>query len=115
MTSSDIIHGVYVRIVKAKLKKLLEKIRHECRAPRQMTATFDHWFDCSGVLVSVVVHIGSETKPFERSTTSAVAVALRQAVIYLHRHPVTLRVLTCDVHDGQLDAQPILSEPIEPV
>jgi hypothetical protein len=49
---SALIHDVYDRIVKANLKKLSEKIRHECRAPRQMTATFDHWFDGSGVLIA---------------------------------------------------------------
>ncbi len=111
----DIVHDVYEWIVKANLKKLWEKIRHEGRPPRRMTATFDHWFDGSGVLVRVVVHMGSEISPAYDSTTTAVAAALRHAVIYLHRHPSTHRVLTYNVQDGHVDAQPMLSEPIEPL
>jgi hypothetical protein len=111
----DVVHDVYERIVKANLKKLWEKLRHEPGRPPEMTATFDHWFDGSGVVVRVVVHLGSENSGGEDSTTSAVAAALRQAVIYLHGHPITHRVLTYHVHDGSVARLPTLSEPIEPV
>lgn len=108
----DIVHDVYERIVKPNLKKLWEKIRRDGHPPRRMTATFDHWFDGSGVLVRVLVDMGSEMSPGEDSTTTAVAAALRHAVTYLRGHPITHRVLTYNVRDGHVDPQPTLSEPI---
>jgi hypothetical protein len=111
---SDIIHDVYEQIVKANLKKLWEKLRHEPRPPSQTIAMLDHWFDGSGVLVRVAVHLQPDTTN-EDSTTNSVATALRQAVTYLHGHPITHRVLTYDVYDGHVEPQPRLSEPIEPL
>ena len=109
----NIVHDVYERIVKGGLKKLWEKIRREDRPPRRMTATFDHWFDGSGVLVRVVVHLRSETSPVEDPATAAVAAALRHAAVYLRGNQVTHRVLTYHVHDGHVDRLPMLSEPVE--
>jgi hypothetical protein len=108
----DIVHDIYERIVKGNLKKLWQKIRGDDHPPRQMMATFDHWFDGSGVLVRVVVYLPTEAAPYEDATTTAVAAALRQAVVYLREQPVTHRVLTYEVHDGHVDPQPMLSEPI---
>jgi hypothetical protein len=109
----DLAHDIYERIVKASLRRLWEKHRQE-GDPLQVTATFDHWFDGSGVLVRVVVHSGPTADTDGTLTTSAVTAALHQAVAYLRTHPVTHRVMTYEVHDGRVGQLPTLSEPIGP-
>jgi hypothetical protein len=111
----DLTHDVYERIVRESLKKVWQKIRPKRDVPSGMTARFDHWFDGSGVLVRVVVHLDPRMSTVEDSTASAVTAALRQAVIYLSRNPVTHRVLTYHVHEGRVDPRPVLTEPIEPL
>lgn len=111
---SAIGHDIYEQIVKPNLKKLVERARNEGR-PSRTIATFDHWFDGSGVLVRVIVDLGAENDPAEDQTTTAVAAALRLAVTYLGSHPITHRVLTYSVNAGHVDPRPMLSEPIQPL
>lgn len=104
----ELLSKVYIDRVKPALLKLGARLRSRQRTGGVVLARFDHWFDGSKVLVRVCVY----TVAPETADPAVVAEALRSAVDWLRTHPVTHRVLTYEVRDGQIPSEPLLSEPV---
>lgn len=101
--------AVYERIVQPAFDRLWDKFSKRNGAQPPIVARFDHWFDGSKVLVRVLV------RSDERDGTpdaTLVPAALRRAAEWLRGNPITHRVLTYTVENGELSSQPDLSEPI---
>jgi len=107
---ADVATQVYQERVQPAVEKLWASMRRRGQDPRQgCTAVFDHWFDGSQVLVRVVVHFKATDKLMD---TQVVEKALRHAALWIQQHPVTHRVLTFEVRNGDLIPEPELSEPV---
>lgn len=106
-----LIDRLYDRQVQPVLEQMWQKIRRSRRPPLKTRMVFDHWFNRSGVLVRTIILIEPEAENID--VRSLVAQTLEQATHYIHKHPVTHRVLTYEVIDGRLTGVPILTEPVQ--
>lgn len=105
----EILSKVYADRVQPALQRLGARLRsHGMRSDELVLTRFDHWFDGSKVLVRICIY----TKAPGTADSAVVAQVLRLAVNWLKSHPVTHRVLTYEVREGNIPAAPLLSEPV---
>lgn len=102
---------IYEQLVQPALDRTWSRMRERKERQRPVTAQFDHWFDGSKVLVRVLIRSDENA---ETPDAAVITAALRGACEWLQRNPVTHRVLTYDVEDGEVPSSPRLTEPIEP-
>ena len=105
----ELLSQVYTDRVQPALRRLGDRLRsHRAHSGEPMLTRFDHWFDGSKVLVRICIY----TEAPETADSVLVAEVLRLAVSWLNSHPVTHRVLTYEVREGKIPAEPLLSEPV---
>lgn len=105
----ELLSEVYADRVQPALQRLRARLRsHRIQSGERVLTRFDHWFDGSKVLVRICIY----TEAPETADSEVVAQILRMTVTWLSSHPVTHRVLTYKVCDGNIPAQPLLSEPV---
>jgi hypothetical protein len=109
-TVIDEISGdIYDGIVRPRLSTFWKQLTATRRGQR-LVASFDHWFEGSGVLVRVEFYTSSSTHV--PPDVTHVAHALRLAAKYLADKGVTHRVLAFEVRNGRMNDEPRLSEPL---
>lgn len=105
----ELLSKVYADRVQPALHRLGARLRSRgVQSDEAVLTRFDHWFDGSKVLVRICVY----TKAPETADSAVVAQVLRLAVSWLNSHPLTHRVLTYEVREGNIPAEPSLSEPV---
>lgn len=99
---------VYRTVVKPRVEALWARLRGQ-NAALPVVATFDHWFDGSRVLVRVVFYArGADPVPDVELVQQALGIAER----HIAAQDVVNRVLTFEVRDGVLSAEPQGSDPL---
>jgi hypothetical protein len=109
-TISGLGEQIYKQIVQPALDRLWSKMRND-KSQRPVVVQLDHWFDGSKVLVRVVVRCAKDDPAPDLDVV--VRSALRSAAQWLQGNPVTHRVLSYEVQDGQIPSVPKLTERIE--